>query len=56
MTDAVAMILKKKGWFSQDQLTKDELIAELNRQYQRVQVESKNAMIWFNCEYKRRTV
>ncbi|PIE79803.1 MAG: SAM-dependent methyltransferase [Chloroflexi bacterium] len=53
LTDIVVnMVLKKKGWFSSDQLTKNEVIAVLNKQYKKGQVESKNAMIWFNCENK----
>ncbi len=54
LTDAVVnLVLKKKGWFSSHQLTKDDVMAVLTRQYKKVQVENKNAMIWFNCEKKR---
>jgi ubiquinone/menaquinone biosynthesis C-methylase UbiE len=56
LTDMVVdMILKRKGWFSSDQLTKDDVVTVLKRQYKKVQVESKNAMIWFCCEDKRLT-
>lgn len=54
LTDLVVnLVLKRKGWFSSDQLTKGDVIALLNQQYQNVQIENKNAMIWFNCEKKR---
>ncbi len=57
LTDIVVdMVLKKKGWFSSDQLTKDEVIAVLNKQYEKLEFENKNAMIWFNCENKRLTI
>ncbi|PID48768.1 MAG: SAM-dependent methyltransferase [Proteobacteria bacterium] len=56
LTDIVVnMVLKRKGWFSSDQLTKDEVITVLNKQYKKVRVENKNAMIWFNCENKNLT-
>ncbi len=56
LTDLVVnLVLKKKGWFSSEQCTKDEILAFLNIQYQKVRVEQKNAMIWFNCENKRLT-
>ncbi|PIE45514.1 MAG: SAM-dependent methyltransferase [Gammaproteobacteria bacterium] len=54
LTDVVVnLVLKKKGWFSPDQLTKDEVIAVLSEQYETVKVENKHAMIWFYCENKR---
>jgi len=56
ITDIIVnSVLKTKGWFAKNQLSKTDVENILKSQYDNVNIYNNKSMIWFYCENKRLT-